>query len=105
MVKNVPPDYHSFFDVLSREAAKLSHPHWPRNLIIDLENDQALTHSHIHPLSGTELGILRGFLDNLFRKGFTWVSSSPRGTPVLLAKENNGTLQLCVDFRDLNNIF
>ena len=67
IARNVPPDYHGFFDVLSREAAKLSPPRQPCNLIINLKNDQALTHSHIHPLSGTELGILQGFLDDFVK--------------------------------------
>ena len=78
--------------------------HQPYNHTIDLENDQAPPHSHIYPLSGTELGILREFLDNMLGKGFVRASSSPGGAPVLFAKKKDGTLWLCVDFRNLNKI-
>ena len=44
-------------------------PHWPYNHTINLDNDQALPHSHIYPLLGTELGILREFLDDMLEKG------------------------------------
>ena len=104
IAKVVPPEYHDFFDVFSREEAKLMPLHRPYDHTIDLENDQAPPHSHIYPLSGTELGILREFLDDMLGKGFICVSSSPGGTPVLFAKKKDGTLWLCVDFRNLNKI-
>ena len=100
----VPPEYHDFFDVFSREEAKLMPPHRPYDHTIDLKNDQVLPHSHIYPLSGTELGILQEFLDDMLGKGFFRASSSPGGAPVLFAKKKDGTLQLCVDFRNLNKI-
>jgi len=37
-------------------------------------------------------------------KGFIRSSQSPAGAPVLFAKKKDGTLQLCVDFRNLNKI-
>ena len=71
IARNVPLNYHGFLDVLSREAAQLSPPHWPCHLIFEPKDDQALNHSHIHPLLGMELDILQGFLDDLFRKDVT----------------------------------
>ena len=71
---------------------------------IHLENDQAPPHSHIYPLSGTELGLLREFIDDMLGKGFIRSSQSPAGAPVLFAKKKDGTLRLCVDFRNLNMI-
>ena len=79
-------------------------PHQPYNHTIDLKNDQAPPHSHIYPLSSTELGILQEFLDDMLGKGFICVSSSLGGTPVLFAKKKDSTLQLCIDFQNLNKI-
>ena len=79
-------------------------PHRPHNHTINLENDQAPPHSHIYPLSDTKLGILQEFLDDMLGKGFIHASSSPGGTPVLFTKKKDGTLRLCVDFRNLNKI-
>jgi len=70
---------------------------------IHIENDQT-PHSHIYLLSGTELGLLRQFLDDMLGKGFIQSSQSPGGAPVLFAKKKDGILRLCVDFRNLNKI-
>src|SRR5882672_6267352 len=59
---------------------------------------------HIYPLSGTELGLLHKFLDDMLGKGFIRLSQSPAGAPVLFAKKKDGTLRLCVDFRNLNKL-
>src|SRR5882724_7529142 len=61
-------------------------------------------HSHIYPLSYTELSLLHKFLDNMLGKGFIQSSQSPAGAPVIFAKKKDGTLQLCVDFWNLNKI-
>ena len=70
ITKLVPPEYHDFFNVFSREEAKLMPPHRPYDHTIDLENDQMPPHSHIYPLSGTKLSTLREFLNNMLGKGF-----------------------------------
>jgi len=61
-------------------------------------------HSHIYPLSGTELSLLCEFLDDMLGKGFIRSSQSPGSAPVLFAKKKDGTLQLCIDFQNLNKI-
>ena len=104
IAKVVPPEYHDFFNVFSREEAKLMPPHQPYDHTIDLKNDQAPPHSHIYPLLGTELGILWEFLDDMLGKGFIHASSSPGGAPVLFSKKKDSILWLCIDFRNLNKI-
>jgi len=68
--KVVPEAYRDFFDVFSREEAKNMPPHREFDHEIHIENDQTPPHSHIYPLSGTELGLLREFLDDMLGKGF-----------------------------------
>jgi len=102
--KVVPEVYQDFFDVFSRDEAKNMPPHREFDHKIHLENDQTPPHSHIYPLSGTELGLLREFLDDMLGKGFIRSSQSPAGAPVLFAKKKDGTLRLCVDFRNLNKL-
>src|SRR5882724_2565206 len=79
-------------------------PHHKFDHEIHLENDQTPPHSHIYPLSGTELSLLHEFLDDMLSKGFIQSSQSPGGAQVLFAKKKDGTLQLCVDFWNLNKI-
>jgi hypothetical protein len=40
----------------------------------------------------------------LLKKGYICPSVSPWGTPVLFVKKKDGTLWLCIDFRQLNKI-
>src|SRR5882672_3969557 len=71
---------------------------------IHLKNNQTPPHSHIYPLSGTELSLLCEFIDDMLGKGFIQLSQSPAGASVLFAKKKDGTLQLCVDFGNLNKL-
>ena len=96
--KVIPEAYKDFFDVFSQEEAKKMPPHCKFDHEIHIENDQTPPHSHIYPLSGTELGLLREFLDDMLGKGFIRSSQSPGGAPILFAKKKDGTLRLCVDF-------
>ena len=68
--KVVPEAYQDFFDVFSQEEAKNMPPHHEFDHEIHLENDQTPPHSHIYPLSGTELSLLHEFLDDMLGKGF-----------------------------------
>ena len=63
ITKVVPPEYHNFFNVFSHKEVKLMPPHHPYDHTIDLENDQMPPHSHIYPLSGTELSTLLSRMD------------------------------------------
>ena len=37
-------------------------------------------------------------------KGFVRLSTSPWGAPVLFVKKNDGSLRLCIDYRELNKV-
>jgi len=43
-------------------------------------------------------------LDELLQKGFIRPSVSSWGAPVLFVKKKNGTLRLCIHYRELNKI-
>ena len=70
ITKVVPSEYHNFFNMFSHEEAKLMPPHQMYNHTIDLEDNQMPPHCNIYPLCGTELGILRKFLNDMLSKGF-----------------------------------
>ena len=53
-------------------------------------------------MSRHELEALRIWLDENLAKGFIRPSSSPAGAPILFVKKKDGSLRLCVDYRDLN---
>ena len=51
-----------------------------------------------------ELEELKKELQELLDKGFIRLSVSPWGAPVLLVKKKDGTLRLCIDYRQLNQV-
>ncbi|KAF5801008.1 putative nucleotidyltransferase, Ribonuclease H [Helianthus annuus] len=55
-------------------------------------------------LAPTEMNELRTQLDELLAKGFIRPSSSPWGAPVLFVKKKDGSMRLCIDYRELNKV-
>ncbi|WVZ81290.1 hypothetical protein U9M48_028683 [Paspalum notatum var. saurae] len=55
-------------------------------------------------MSGKEYDELKKQLDELLEKGFIRDSVSPWGEPVLFVKKKDGTMRMCIDYRDLNAV-
>ncbi|KAF5794585.1 putative nucleotidyltransferase, Ribonuclease H [Helianthus annuus] len=55
-------------------------------------------------LAPTEMKELRTQLDELLAKGFIRPSSSPWGTPILFVKKKDGSIRLCINYRELNKV-
>lgn len=55
-------------------------------------------------MAPTELKELKDQLKNLLEKGFIRPSILPWGTYVLFIRKKNGSLQMCIDCRQLNKV-
>ena len=51
-----------------------------------------------------ELKELKEQLQELLEKGFIRPSASPWGAPVLFMKKKDGTMRLCINYRELNQV-
>ncbi|KAK4684314.1 putative transposase, partial [Tremellales sp. Uapishka_1] len=103
-LQHVPGVYHDYLDVFSKRNADQLPPHRSYDHHIPLQEGSVPNHGCIYRLSDIELEALRENLDENLAKGFIRPSESPAGSPILFVKKKDGSLRLCVDYRNLNSI-
>jgi hypothetical protein len=51
-----------------------------------------------------DLGELKQQIEDLLEKGFIQPSSSPWGAPFLFVDKKDGSIRMCIDYMDLNEV-
>ncbi|KAL2251426.1 UNVERIFIED_CONTAM: Transposon Ty3-G Gag-Pol polyprotein, partial [Sesamum indicum] len=97
------PMVREFPDVFPNELPGLP-PH--REVDFEIDTIPVVAPISIAPyrMALSELKELKKQLEELLDKGFIRPSSSPWGAPVLFVKKKDGSMRLCVDYRQLNRI-
>ncbi|WMV30754.1 hypothetical protein MTR67_024139 [Solanum verrucosum] len=60
--------------------------------------------SEVFPNDLPELRELKAQIQELFDKGFIRPSASPWGAPILFFKKKDGSMRMCIDYRQLNRV-
>ena len=83
-------------------------PGIPPNGEIDFHIELALRTEPIskapYRMAPLELKELKVQMEELVSKGFVRPSTSPWGAPVLFVKKKDGSLRLCIDYKELNKV-
>ena len=92
-----------FWDVFPEELPGLP-PDREIEFCIDLIPGTSPISIPPYRMASAELAELRKQIDELLDKGFIHHSVSPWGAPALFTKKHDGSLRLCVDYRQLNRV-
>ncbi|KAL0539362.1 hypothetical protein IC582_023573 [Cucumis melo] len=90
-------------DVFPEELPGLP-PHREIEFAIKLEPGTVPISRAPYRMAPTELKELKVQLQELLHKGFIRPSVSPWGAPVLFVKKKDGSMRLCIDYRELNKV-
>ncbi|KAA0056476.1 ty3-gypsy retrotransposon protein [Cucumis melo var. makuwa] len=90
-------------DVFLGELPRLSSPR-EINFTIELEPDTAPISRYPYRMAPAELKELKVQLQELLDKGFIRPNVSPWRAPVLFVKKKDGSMRLCIDYRELNKV-
>ncbi|KAL4016280.1 hypothetical protein IC575_023927 [Cucumis melo] len=90
-------------DVIPQELPGLP-PHREIEFAIKLEPGTVPISRAPYRMVPTELKELKVQLQELLHKGFIRPSVSPWGAPVLFVKKKDGSMRLCIDYRELNKV-
>ena len=55
-------------------------------------------------MAPAELKELKVQMEEMVNKGFVRPSTSPWGAPILFVKKKDGSMQLCIDYKELNKV-
>jgi hypothetical protein len=97
------PVVQEFADVFPDELPGMP-PERDVEFTIDLVPGTKPIAKNAYQLAAAELAELKKQLEELQQKGFIRPTASPWGAPVLFVKKKDGSMRLCVDYRDLNAV-
>ncbi|KAL0537061.1 hypothetical protein IC582_026029 [Cucumis melo] len=97
------PVVRDYPDVFPEELPGLP-PHREVEFAIELEPGTVPISRAPYRMAPAELKELKVQLHELLDKGFIRPSVSPWGAPVLFVKKKDGSMRLCIDYRELNKV-
>jgi hypothetical protein len=91
------------FEYVFKEVSGLT-PKRDIDFSINLIHGAAPVSRTPYKMSTPELKDLQMKLEEIMKKGYIRPSVSPWGAPVVFVKKKDGTLRLCIDFKQLNKV-
>ena len=100
---SLPEEYSDLMAAFSDGTHELP-DHGPHDIEITLESNKVPALGPLYNLSDSEQKIVEKYVKDMLDKGLIRPSKSPCGATILFARKKDGSLQLCVDYRKLNQM-
>lgn len=101
--EKVPPEFHQYLKVFSKEASMRIPVHKDWDHKIDLKPDYEPKAMKAFSLPQDEVKLASEFVHEHLEKGYIRPSESPQASPLFFVNKKDGGKRACIDYRHLNN--
>ena len=103
-LKGIPPEYHQHQKLFLPETAEKLGSRRNFDHAIHFVPGAVPPWGPIYPMSAYQLGLLDQYLKKMLKQGKISESKSPAGAPILFVPKPDGSMRLCVGYRQLNKL-
>jgi len=103
-LETLPKQYWQYKELFEEKKAKMLAPRRTFDHAINLKQGAEPPWGPIYPISSHQLNELDKYLKQMMTEGKIVDSKSPYGAPILFIPKPEGSLPLCVDYRNLNKL-
>ena len=103
-LETLPKSYWQFKELFEEKKAKILAPRRTFDHAINLKEGAEPLWGAIYPMSAHQSNELERSLKKILAAGKMADSESPYGAPILFVPKPDGSLRLCVDYRNLNQL-
>lgn len=100
----IPMVYQDLSGAFSEEASNELPNHGPSDMKIEFKEGQEPKNTRLRPMSPAELEELRRYLEENLSKGWIRRSKSSVSAPIVFARKKDGSIRVCIDYRNLNKV-
>ena len=104
-IEQISKDYKNFermFENFMSKDALVAHRRWDHN--IEFIKEKNISDDYVRTLSEKEKKIVKEYIDENLKKNYIISSKASAEQSIIFAPKLNNEIQLCIDFRKLNNI-
>lgn len=102
--QQIPEEYQDLRGAFSEQASNELPDHGPLDMKIEFKEGEEPRNTGLRPMSPVELEELRRYLEENLGKGWIRRSKSPVSAPIVFARKKDGSIRVCVDYRNLNRV-